>query len=80
MNLTSLGEEYMKQYTVLMTRVAEIKAKYDTASPEVKRKSRIRLKELMTTAAYLKKTAEKLINYYEKSKVRCRYEKKHPES
>ena len=77
MELKELGEEYMKQYTVLMDKVAEIKMKYDTAPPEAQRKSRIRIKELISTAIYLKHTAEKLINYYEKSKRRSSNEKKH---
>ena len=77
MELKELGEEYMRQYTALMEKVTEIKKKYDTASPEMQRKSRIRIKELLSTAIYLKHTAEKLINYYEKSKRRCPYEKKH---
>lgn len=77
MELKELGEEYMRQYTALMEKVTEIKKKYDTASPEMQRKSRIRIKELLSTAIYLKHTAEKLINYYEKSKRRYPYEKKH---
>ena len=80
MNLRELGNEYMTQYTRLMDRVAEIKAKYDTAPPEARRKSRIRIKELMSTAAYLKRTAEKLINYYHKREVRYRNEKEYFES
>ena len=80
MDLKELGEEYMEQYNALMEKVAVIKQQYDTASYEVQRKSRIRIKELISTAVYLKQTAEKLINYYEKSKRRCRYEEKHVES
>lgn len=79
MNLKELGTEYMQQYERLMERIAEIKKQYDSATPEIKRKSHIRIKELMTTATYLKKTAEKLIGYYDKKNKR-RYwnEKKHP--
>lgn len=80
MDLKELGEEYMNQYTLLMNRVAAIKKEYDNASPEVQRKSRIRLKELMSTAAYLKHTAENLIYYYQKSKRRYNNEKKHVKS
>lgn len=80
MDLRELGEEYMSQYTVLMNKVTAIKKEYDNASPEVKRKCRIRLKELMSTATYLKHTAENLIFYYQKSKRRYTNEKKHIES
>ena len=79
MDLKELGEEYMSQYTVLMNKVTAIKKEYDSASPEVQRKCRIRLRELMTTAAYLKHTAEDLIFYYQKSKRRYPNEKKHTE-
>lgn len=81
MNIQELGKEYKVQYKALMERVAQIKREYDTACPEVQRKSRIRIKELMTTAVYLKKTGDMLINYYEKRAAR-RYinEKMHIES
>lgn len=81
MNLQELGNEYFKQYKILMEKVAEIKKQYAKASPEVKRKNRIRMKELMSTALYLKQTAEKLMNYYEKSARRyTKNEEKHTES
>ena len=81
MNIQELGKEYMERYEILMEKVSRIKQEYDSACPEVQRKSRVRIKELMSTAIYLKKTAEKLIGYYEKKSTR-RYinEKKYTES
>ena len=43
MNIQELGKEYKVQYKALMERVAQIKREYDTACPEVQRKSRIRM-------------------------------------
>ncbi len=70
MKLEELGKEYSNQYNLLMKRVEEIKKEYDNATPEIQRKSRIRIRELITTATYLKHTADKLLSYYNKTAVR----------